>query len=79
MELTDKEILDYKIDDAGNTVRDMGSISYLGWISKKLNGVPTYTAATQELVMAISQPVFGIMAEGEKIRLFRKLLTITTI
>lgn len=71
-ESTDKEILDYPI--AQTTIRDFGSISFMGWVANKLNGVPTYKAATQELVALVSSPPLGRMPEGEKVKIVRKLL-----
>jgi len=74
MELTDVQILDYKIGD--RALKDMGSLEFLGWISKKINGVSAYSAANQELVAAISNPPMGAkMPDEEKIRLVRKLIS----
>jgi hypothetical protein len=71
-ESTDKEILDFKIGTT--TMREVGSLTFLGIIANKLNGLPTYAAATQELLMLVSNPPIGRMPEGEKIRIVRKLL-----
>lgn len=74
-ELTDKEILDAKI--GGIVIRDMTSISFMHFVSAKLNGVRTYTAANQELVLLVTNPPMGrMMPEEEKCRLFRKLQSI---
>lgn len=68
----DKEILDLKI--GGMKIVDMTALGFLGWISKKINGVSAYTAANQELIMAVTHaPLSNVMAPEEKIRLCRKL------
>jgi hypothetical protein len=73
--LLDKEILDLVI--VNKTIRDMSSIDFLHWVAKKIDGVPTYSAATQELVMAVSHsPMSNSMSDGEKIRLIRKMQSI---
>jgi hypothetical protein len=71
---TDKEILDFPM--GGTTVRDLGSLSFLGFIANKLNGVPVYRAATQELLGLVSNPPIGRLPEGERVRIIRKLLEI---
>lgn len=74
-ELADKDLLDMKI--GGQVVRDMTAITFLGVISEKLNGAPTYTADTQELLAAVrSAPMGRLMADQEKVRLLRKLLAL---
>lgn len=73
-ESSDKEILDY--DFGGMTVRDAGSMSFISWIANKLNGVKTYTAATQELLSLVRLPPLGKMQEGEKIKIVRKMLSL---
>lgn len=70
--MSDKEILD--TITGGIAVRDMSGITFLGWLANKINGVPAYTAATQELRMAVSGGYFGTMPEAEKVRLVRKLI-----
>lgn len=73
-EMTDKDILDFPI--AETTVRNMGALAFLGWISKKIDGAPTYSAANQELLMAVRAGWYGQMPEAEKVRLFCKLLSL---
>lgn len=71
--MTDKEILDMTL--GGITVRDMSAITFLGWLAGKLNGVPAYKAANQELVGLISQPpISRVMPEMEKCRIIRQLI-----
>ncbi len=73
--LLDKEILDTLI--VNRTIRDMTAIDFLHWVAKKIDGVPSYSAATQELVMAVSHsPMSNNMPDGEKIRLVRKMQSI---
>lgn len=73
MDYSDKDILDK--DVGGITIRDMSSLDFMGWLSARVNGLPSYSAATVELTMAISNPPMGrTMPELEKVRLFRKLL-----
>lgn len=71
-ESTDKELLDFKLGTT--SIREIGSISFLGFIANKLNGLPTYKAATQELLALVSSPPIGKLPEGEKVRILRKLL-----
>lgn len=74
-EYNDKEILD--LVTGGQSIREMTAITFLGWMANKLDGVPTYRADTQELLMAVSQaPVSRFVPDDEKIRLIRKLLAL---
>lgn len=74
-EMTDQEMLDLKL--GGLVVRDMTSITFLGYISEKLNGAPTYNADTQELLSAVrGVPMGRMMPDEEKVRLLRKLLAL---
>lgn len=74
-EYLDKELLDMKI--GGLVVREMSAITFLGVISERLNGAPTYTADTQELLSAVrGAPMGRNMADQEKVRLLRKLLAL---
>lgn len=71
-ELTDQEMLDMKI--GGQVVRDMSAITFLGVISERLNGAPTYNADTQELLAAVrGVPMGRSFPDEEKVRLLRKL------
>lgn len=74
-ELLDKEILDLVI--GGMTVREMGAMSFLQWLSKKIDGVAAYRADTQEILMAVSHPpMSSSFPDSEKIRLIRKLIAL---
>lgn len=70
---SDKEILDFIVPGSDTSVRDIGSISFMGWIISKINGLPTYQAATQELLGLAKSSPLGKIPEGEKVRLIRKL------
>ena len=71
-EYQDKDLLDLKL--GGQVVRDMSAITFLGWLTNKIDGAPTYKADTQELLAAVSAaPMSRNMADQEKIRLLRKL------
>lgn len=71
--MTDKEILDLEV--GGMKISDMTAITFLNMMSDKLNGVPAYKAANQELLGLISNPPMSrVMADPEKCRIIRKLL-----
>lgn len=73
--MTDQEMLDAVL--GGIVVREMTAITFLGYVSEKMNGIPTYTADSQELLASIrSAPMSRVMAEEEKVRLLRKLLAL---
>lgn len=71
-ESTAKDILDLPL--GGTTIREMGSMSFLAWVANRIDGAPTYKAATQELLGLIRNAPIGKMADEEKIRVVRKLI-----
>lgn len=71
---TDKEILDFPI--AGTTIRDFGSMSFMAWIANKIDGAPTYKAATQELLGLVRSAPLGKIPDEEKVRIMRKLFEV---
>lgn len=72
LDKSDKDILDSVI--GGIVLREMTGITFLHWVSAKLNGVKTYTAANQELIQLIKNPPLSrLMPEEEKLRIFKKL------
>ena len=73
-ESNNKEILDYPI--CGTTVREVGSISFMAWVANKLNGVETYKAATQELLMMVRNPIIGKLPDAEKVNIIKKILSL---
>jgi hypothetical protein len=75
MEISDKDILDTRIGET--SIKDMTALHFLGWVASKMNGVPAYSAANQELSLAVSAPPLGrLFPDNEKVRLVRKLLSI---
>ena len=58
----DKEILDYPL--GGMTIREIGAMSFMGWVASKLNGADTYKAATQELLMLVKNTPIGKMPDN---------------
>lgn len=70
-ESNNKEILDYPI--AGTTIRDFGSMSFMAWVANKIDGSPTYKAATQELLGLVRNAPLGKIPDDEKIRIVRKM------
>lgn len=73
--MQDKEILDLVL--GGVRLGDMTALTFLQYVSKKINGVAAYSAANQELAMAVSfAPPSNNMSDTEKIRLVRKMLAI---
>ncbi len=74
MEPHDKDILDFKVGDT--TIRDMTALTFLQWISKKIDGYPSYKGAIVELSLAISNPpIMQKMEDNGKITLVRKMLS----
>ena len=72
-ESTNKEILDHS--PFGNiSIREIGSMTFMSWVANKLNGAPTYKAATQELLALVKNAPIGKIPEGDKIKIVRKLL-----
>lgn len=73
--MSDKEILDLEL--GGQTIREMTALSFLQWLAKKANGLPSYDAATQEIRLAATAvPMSRTMPDEEKCRLVRKLLAL---
>jgi hypothetical protein len=73
LESSDKDILDYEFAPNA-TIRDTGTISFIGWLLNKVNGLDTYKAATQEILALAKSTPIGNMPEGEKVRLVKKLI-----
>jgi len=67
------DILNIKVGQT--TIKEMSAMSFIQWMSKKLNEVPSYDATTVELTGLISRPPMSrIMIDDEKIRIVRKLM-----
>ena len=70
--MTDIEILEFNA--GGQQIKQMSAISFLGWLSNKLNGV-TITPIVQELRTALSSPpMMNRLADETKIHYVRLLL-----
>lgn len=77
LESTDKEILDHPLDKSGNKIRDVGGISFISWMTNKIDGALTYKAATQELLaFSKNPPISRRMPEAMKINIIRKMLSL---
>ena len=75
MDITDKEILDSVV--GGQSIKEMTAITFFAFLADKMNGLSTYTAANQELSLAIQNPpMTRFYPEIEKVRLIRKLLSL---
>lgn len=71
-ESSDKEILDFSL--SGTTIRDIGTMSFMAWAANKIDGAPTYKAATQELLGLVRNAPIGRISEDQKVGMVRKLL-----
>ena len=72
-ELTDMDILALKT--GGLVIKEMSAITFLKWVSEKLNGVKAYSAASTELTLMIQNAPFGrMMGDEQKIDVVRKLI-----
>ena len=72
--MKDAEILDFVA--GGIAIKDMTALTFLGYIARKIDGLPAYKADMVELRGAVASPPYGVMPEGEKVRLIRKLLNL---
>ncbi len=70
----DKEILDYNA--GGQVIRNMSGITFISWMSSKLNGQPAFKGSTVELSGYVSNPPLGKLPETEKVAIVRKLLNL---
>lgn len=71
--MTNKEILENKIGDT--TIQEMSTLTFLGWITKKINGVERKSSVINELTMLISNPPLSRkMPDDEKVKIVNKLI-----
>ena len=71
--MENKDILDTVA--GGIPIRDMSAITFVNWVSSKIDGMPAYKAATTELAALVAQPPMSrIMPDEEKCRIVRRLL-----
>lgn len=67
------DILNFEI--GGQTVRDMTALTFLRWLSLRLDGVKAYQRNTQDLINLVSNvPMGNRMPMEEKIRIIRRLI-----
>lgn len=69
--MTDFELTEYKIGDM--LLKDMTAITFLGWVSNKLNGISQTSPTSSELIMLVRTPPMGQMPMENKIEIIRKL------
>lgn len=69
--MTEYEILHYEI--AGTPLKDLSTMTYIGWIIGKINGLPSNIPGVSEIARLATHPPMGKMSEEMKIDTFRKL------
>ena len=69
--MTDFELTLYKVGD--QTLDEMTTLTFLGWVAKKLNGLERYSPAMNELNMMVQRPPFGKIDMVNKIAIIRKM------
>ena len=69
--MTDFELLDFKIGDIA--IKDMTTPTFLGIISRKLNGITQNSPISNELMLMVTHPPIGMMSVENKIEVIRKL------
>lgn len=71
MSRTDYELLSY--DLGGVKLTEASTITFLGWVAKKINNVTQNTPAMSELAMMVKNPPIGRLSDDSKISLIRKM------
>lgn len=66
-------------DLGGQKIKDMSSISFIGWLANKLNGVERYGKAHELITLVSSPPMMNRMPDEEKIRIVRKLIELNIV
>lgn len=69
--MTDLELTEFKIGEIA--IKDMSSVTFLGWVAKKLNNIEQHSPAMNELMLLVSHPPIGLMSIENKIDVIRKL------
>lgn len=69
--MTDLEIVNLVI--GGMALKDMSSITFLGWVAKKINNQEQHSPTMSELAMLVAHPPMGKMSIENKIEIIRKL------
>lgn len=70
--MTDYEILHYEIYP-GTSLKEVSTITFIGWIAKKINNLPQNLPGVSEVARLITNPPMGKMTETSKIDTIRKL------
>jgi hypothetical protein len=69
---TDKELLETNL--GGITLKEMTTLTFLGWVSNKLNGAERTSSVINELTALISNPPMSrMMPDDQKLDIIRKL------
>lgn len=69
--MTDFEIV--KMSLGGVPLEEMSSITFLGWVAKKINGLEQNSPVLSELSMLVQNPPLGKMSVENKLEVVRKL------
>lgn len=69
--MTEYEILHYEIH--GTPLKDLSTITFIGWIATKINNQPSNIPGVSEVARLITNPPMGKMSETMKIDIIRKL------
>lgn len=69
--MTDFEVINLVL--GGVPLKDMSSITFLGWVAGKINGQVTNSPTLSELGMMVVHPPMGKMSIENKIEIIRKL------
>ena len=69
--MTDLEITQLVL--GGVPLADMSSITFLGWVARKIDGQKSGSPALSELGMLVTNPPLGKMSIETKLQIIRKL------
>ncbi len=69
--MTDLEVINLVI--GGVPLKDMSSITFLGWVAKKINNQEAHSPVLSELGVLINHPPMGKMSIENKLEIVRKL------
>ena len=69
--MTDFEVINCVI--CGSPLKDLSSITFLGWVAKKINGQQTNSPTLSELGMMVAHPPIGKMSVENKLEVIRKM------
>lgn len=69
--MTDFEVI--KMNLGGVPLESMSSITFLGWVAKKINNQQTNSPTMSELARLVQNPPMGKMSIENKLEVIRKL------